>query len=1635
MKSQKFRTRLIVSLAAVSLVTGGLFLTNSHLNNKIVDDGSATVEASAKTEGKPTDLLTLREQRRQQAEKFASYTNTASGERLEIALDHAAIQDADGRYEIITLDPVATTETLKERLAAISSPNGVSPVAYRNGANQSPEGRAIITSRIRAQVPREQAERLASEHGLRIVEFPTYAPEWVIFDAANPIDALEKIGGVRTETGVDSADILVTREYVLMDMPNDPLVGDQWYLKRSNGAAAGTDINVEDVWKYNETGGIRGVGVNIGIIDTGTQTNHPDFVGNINTEIDWDYFSGDADPSPVYSYEEHGTAVSGVAAARGNNGLGVSGVAPEATIVALRLLGERRTPLTDDQIAGALAHRNDIIQIKNNSWGSNMPFYTLEPLEAAALKNSVVTGRGGKGTIFTFAAGNSGDEEDSANYSELTSSIYTIAVGATDSRGRRAYYSEPGANLVITAPSNGFQGSLGITTTDQTGADGYNQTPGVDGNYTDDFSGTSSSCPVISGVIALMLEANPDLGWRDVQDILIRTATRFNPTADGWLTNAAGLHFNNDYGAGLVDATAAVNMAAGRATTLDYLAPQQTAVSSQIGINQLIRNNASAGTIVEFEMPTSNLITEHVTLKVDITHNARGELEIFLISPSGTESHLAVTRSDLDDNYENYTFSTVQNWGENSSGVWTLRVADRSNATNRTGGLLKSAELTVYGVTAPPVNPAPIVRINNPVTDTLFSPGVGFNVDVEVSDFDIDGNPDTVTGVDLYENGVIVATSPTAPFSFPRNPAEGTYIYLARATDPDGKEGTSLPITVTVINQTPVIHSAIVNATGQAYDDEPLIVSAVNATDPEMEPITLTYQWEFSTDQETYVADPTKNTNTLAPESANSGKIWRCRITASDGNTTSEPFFTQPVNLLDRPLGNAVPRGDSYSYQSGLVLRGDQMSVARQAIIHEFSQGPPGGTSEWIEILTLRQGSLTNWRLFDGDGNQLTFADIPEWANIPAGTLIVIYNGNADKDPLIPADTVDPSSGRMIISSKNETYFEPASKWPGFSNGGDSVILGSPTIDRVHHVSYGANNISSPNIGEVPSGKAAYFVGETDAGASRASEWLVTSATVRRTPTSTFSAGEYSIFPPVVLTNGRYTQNFNTLPGEDGNYFPRGWSAYTTNVARTSTINVDEMDVFQANSPAGNVFNFGSKVGIFGGNNRFDPGFIALGIDNTQNATGLKISYDLVKMSEQSRSVDVRLQYTVGNPGNTGTIWTDIQGGSHKSGSTPIGTVNKYVNVPLPPIFTDRVSPIYLRWYYNTSGNNTGTGGRDAIAIDNVVISSDQSPNILLGLTLNPSTISEAAGVNASTGTITLSKVLTTDLTVSISSSDTTEATVPDSVVIPAGQISVTFPINAIDDRFSDGPQSVIIRVSAPDFSDNTAILTVTDDEPPLIGVTPGYGNNPANSFFVQRLRENRINEPATFRLATGSVLPEGLTLNPVTGLISGTISPNATPGAYPITIELTNIRFESTSQSIVINVSASGSFTYSAWISLFGLSDITAKGDPDFDQLPNLVEYAINSLPGAHEQPSPVLLEQTATEISLTFNREKGRNVSLVAEWSTTMLAGSWQTSGITETVLQDSPERQKIKASLPIVPGDPARFMRLKATEINPQ
>ncbi len=710
---------------------------------------------------------------------------------FDLALDELDVRGPDGRAAAAKIPRAADARGLTDTARARSQAGQVAaPVFYEQGRPRDRYTRRVATTRVLVTLE-EQSEpaAIAAAAGARGWMPAPALPGTILVDAATPADALDLTARLQTTPGVRAADPLLARWRAKRWIPNDTLFAQQWHLLNTGqgGGTAGMDVNVTNVWST-----ARGAGIRIGIVDDGLQVAHPDLAANADTALDHDWNDATPDdPSPDVTTDYHGTSCAGVAAARGNNSLGVSGAAPEATLVGLRLIA---ATVSDADEAAAMSYSNSVIQVKSNSWGPNDDGMTLEgpgALTQAALADACANGRGGRGTIFVWAGGNGLDYNDNANYDGYANSIYTIAVAAVTDGGAQAWYSEPGACLVVCAPSSG--GATDIVTTDLTGNNGYNAA-GVSGelsdvNYTKTFGGTSSATPLVAGVISLMLQTNPDLGWRDVQEILIRSATKNQPADTGWATNGAGFHFNHKFGAGLINAHAAVQMA----QTWTNLAAAASASVAQTGLSVAIPDNNATGVVRTFAVATA-LRAEQVTVTLSVSHNNRGDLDVRLVSPAGTESVLAETHSDTGNHYSSWTFSTVRHWGESAQGAWTLRVSDRASGTT---GTLTAATLTVRGTALAHQPPAITLDPEGAGKTTTTGTPLSFQVIATESD----GDSVTLTGSSLPA-GATLTPNPatgTAPLTSTFNwtpSAAGNYTARFIASDVDGSVTQDVSIAV-----------------------------------------------------------------------------------------------------------------------------------------------------------------------------------------------------------------------------------------------------------------------------------------------------------------------------------------------------------------------------------------------------------------------------------------------------------------------------------------------------------------------------------------------------------------------------------------------------------------------------------------------------------------------------------------------------------------------------------------------------------------------------------------------------------------------------------------------------------------------
>lgn len=461
------------------------------------------------------------------------------------------------------------------------------------------------------------------------------------------------------------------------DSPTDPDFAEQWYL---------SEVRAPSAWKSGYTG--KGVKVLVlepsGQFATESQAadlNHPDLAVNKSAQF-----------KDTASHSVHATLVAGVIGAA-RNGIGGVGVAPDATLDSRGMLTDSYIPQYREELA-AMANYD----VANMSWGFTDLWSSLgsDPstvqtnyANKAAIAAAAERGRAGLGTVMVFGAGNSRESGQDAGLSSLTNNRYAITVGAINAVGDigagvapTQIFSAPGANVLVAAPGSNIRTTSSSITT-PSGA--------TVGELSKVVQGTSFATPIVSGVVALMLQANPKLSYRDVQAILALTAHKPNNTspqsATVWSTNAdlhwngLGMHASRDFGFGVVDAAAAVRMAQEWVS----LGGARNEVSEFVDGNSAAYLADGSNATLTFRM-YQRLEVEHVQLQVSMSHPKWSDLRFTVQSPSGTRSFVLdrpgfvngqIVQGNLDGSYSlNLDLSSVQFRGENSEGTWRLLVED-----------------------------------------------------------------------------------------------------------------------------------------------------------------------------------------------------------------------------------------------------------------------------------------------------------------------------------------------------------------------------------------------------------------------------------------------------------------------------------------------------------------------------------------------------------------------------------------------------------------------------------------------------------------------------------------------------------------------------------------------------------------------------------------------------------------------------------------------------------------------------------------------------------------------------------------------------------------------------------------------
>ncbi|XP_023669764.1 proprotein convertase subtilisin/kexin type 6 [Paramormyrops kingsleyae] len=476
---------------------------------------------------------------------------------------------------------------------------------------------------------------------------------------------------------------------------NDPKWSGMWYMHCGDKSGrCRSEMNILAAWQR----GYTGKNVVVTILDDGIEKNHPDLAENYDQLASYDVNGNDHDPTPRYdssNENKHGTRCAGEVAAAANNSHCIVGIAFNARIGGIRMLDG---DVTDVVEAKSLGIRPDYIDIYSASWGPDDDGKTVDgpgPLAKQAFELGIKKGRKGLGSIFVWASGNGGRQGDHCSCDGYTNSIYTISVSSTTENGMKPWYLEVCSSTLATTYSSGEFYDRKIVTTD------------LRQRCTDGHTGTSVSAPMVAGVIALALEANPLVTWRDVQHLLVKTSRSAHLKAGDWKTNAAGHRVSHLYGFGLVDAEAMVV----EARKWRNVPPQHVCTEPPDRRTRYIHTdqylNASITTSGCAEHADRHVVfLEHVVVKVLIAHPRRGDLQISLISPSGTRSQLLAKRlfDNSNEGFRNWEFMTVHCWGERAEGSWTLEVLDSPSQLRNPEvlGKLKEWTLILYGTSEHP---------------------------------------------------------------------------------------------------------------------------------------------------------------------------------------------------------------------------------------------------------------------------------------------------------------------------------------------------------------------------------------------------------------------------------------------------------------------------------------------------------------------------------------------------------------------------------------------------------------------------------------------------------------------------------------------------------------------------------------------------------------------------------------------------------------------------------------------------------------------------------------------------------------------------------------------------------------------
>ncbi|MCP9235629.1 S8 family serine peptidase [Lewinella sp. JB7] len=476
-----------------------------------------------------------------------------SGKAAPPEVREAVIPDLGG-FEVVTLDPerdvdealdaVRTHEDVRVGTHVYFAENDNRPVVptgliYCTPAPETdPEAARLIFRRLNLEVEEQR------EDGTFVLA--------VSRRSRNPLRVAADLQSLPAiASAIPDLDIPLDQYF---SEPRDGLFPEEWHLDNGGSVPGvphfplkpGADARVRAAWeRLNDLGSTS---LTIAVIDKGFDLDHPDLAGKATAALNVTANESRLPTGPAAG--THGTPCASIALGAAN-GTGIVGAAPNARLMPLHGL-TYSVRYTERMFQHCIDRGADIISC---SWGTVEARYRPGPLHERAITAALTTGRGGRGCVVVFAVGNEGREL--INYYARLPGV--IAVGASTSNDTHAAYSNRGSGITVVAPSDGGwpvlaaraswdPGMTGVPLSERYYVDGRDRGP-----HHKHFGGTSSATPLVAGICALMLSANPELTSRQVKDILERTADKIGTPGD---YDARG--YSMRFGYGRVNADRAV---------------------------------------------------------------------------------------------------------------------------------------------------------------------------------------------------------------------------------------------------------------------------------------------------------------------------------------------------------------------------------------------------------------------------------------------------------------------------------------------------------------------------------------------------------------------------------------------------------------------------------------------------------------------------------------------------------------------------------------------------------------------------------------------------------------------------------------------------------------------------------------------------------------------------------------------------------------------------------------------------------------------------------------------------------------------------------------------------------------------